>query len=1054
MKHCPHPDCNIVLGEGVKVCPSCGSPLGAGLERIDDYLLLEMIGETATGVLYRARREQGETEALLRLYSKETTFTADRAERIDQELKTVSALDQERMVQHLELRQSDQGRWYRVSRWAESTFWGDLQASRFFRDPGNRRAWIDLFIEMAEALHILHESGRVMPQMSLHDLILFQGQDERWHIRLDYKLSSGLLPTNRRSVPAAHLANHPDMLAKRPWDKRSDIWTLGRLWLELLMGTDDIEDCRKALDDIHHRFEPIVLHRKLSGLLQAMLENDPDQRATSMAVVLQALRAITDEDIAKWEKFAKDPTRHNKLAATLNWRMGLAAGLILALVLALSFHHRWQTRQDTERLVAEKTQHVLELIQDPLLHVDAAVQEGLSRFLVSLEDMLPDTRMAALAEQYRGSVALVLVAIHLEVQGQRKSVGFSTGTAFLVSSDGYLLTNRHVVAPWLGNKKIRQAFNAARSLGLPIKMDYDLYLWFDGDTAFRRLPGLGSDNPEDIFMLAQAYHSKAPTGQKRVEIAGVKPFPVDLADRLKGLKDDAAVLRVSLVPDGAVPIPLRRFEPGQTIGSGESIFAMGFPYGHASISDIRAVSRQTNGIVTRVFGNEIAINADIHSGNSGGPVIDKDGFAIGIATANFAGQSSMGYVLPVQRVEPLLESIRSGVPQWTGMPLFAVQDDLAAAVGAALTGDHERAGKIMDALLVQAPKPTLYLWAGIMAKQGTRLNAEARKLLERSLAMRPNDASVKFLLYHDDFLTNKPVAQRAFRDDLLALDWRSQHELLGYLTRILEGEVDMRRAVQTGDRPMEWAVLNWIAASLERSRGREAESRRYLLTGANFADLETPLGFMILADAARTGTTSTPDRRYPGATGPLRKADRLAEVMAALLEMIDETGVSEQMPAQDFQPWVQLEAAYDYTAKGLWGRALEAVERYLDLPRRESGSALGMGLLRAQLLALLGNRTMAEEAMNAYIQQIQDPWHQDLARQLLGQISESEMRQKIQGREELLTLATALGLWAEAEDNSRLAIQHYNDALDADLENWPQFHLALKRRNALREDGF
>ncbi|WP_024335511.1 trypsin-like peptidase domain-containing protein [Desulfotignum balticum] len=1066
MKKCTNPNCNEELGQDIRVCPYCGQALDTGPDRIDDYHILEFVGETATGSLYRARQEDSGAEVMLRVYAGEMPFTEEQARRIDAELNAVNALSDDAMVRHVAFRQSEQGQWYRVSEWIETASWGDLESSRFFRNPHNRREQVDLLIRMATPLHLLHESGRVMPGFSFDDLLLIRRKDGAWSVKLDYKIGPILSAT---SLPArsARLERHPDIQTNRHWEKRSDIWTLGRLMLELLVGTDDFDDPCKLLDDIYHRFDPVVLHRKLSGLLRSMVEEDLSRRTSSMAVVLENLQAITDDDIAKWNRFSKDPLKQKKSAMILKRRIGFAASLITLLVISLFFYQRWQTQKETERLVAQKTGQVLELIQDHRLNVDTAVQKSLSQFMVSLEETLPENRMAALADQYRKSIALVLVAGHLEINGKKEISRFGTGTAFLVSSDGYLLTNRHVVLPWDEmtitredqEYTLEELMEMVRNNGDTVRLVHDVYLWFDGDRAFRTLST--GDALEDIFVLSTAYHNHASAGQKQVQIMGITPEPTQMDRLVMALSrtpdhDDVAVLRVSSVPEGAVPIPLGRSGSRTPIRSGEPVFAMGFPYGHQTIQGNTAISRQTNGTVTRIFEHAIAFDADIHGGNSGGPVIDQQGFAVGIATAINLGLSSMGIALPIQQAHHLLDAIHAGEPQWTGMPFYAFLKDLDLARKAALSGDSQQAAQIMTSLLNRASHPELYLWAGILSADSGRLTPEAKALLRKSLAMNPDNAFIQYLFYRDDFLEGIPSEQRAFREALCALDWRNPYELMGFLVRILEEETDADHAVTMGDTPVDQAFLHWAAADMIKTKEHPGspDHRRYLHTASRLAPPETHPGFLIHAEmhqphmAASAG--SQPSTAPPTAPGQIDLQSLMSQFQGAAVNKVPQ-GQSASPPAPE--PGILFESAFKHTIKGEWTTALQAVDQYLATPRWENANTLGMGLLKCQLIALQQDNTLARAALQQFIGQTRDPWYRTLAEHLLKNRPAEEIQPKASTLEETLVLATALGLQSEALGNPEQAIRHYNDGLETGLMNWAELQLCLGRREALREGG-
>ena len=200
MKKCPNADCNQILGETITVCPACGYRLAPAQVNVDDYALLETIHETSAGILYRARRSGNDHDVMLRLYPAETDFSLEKAEQINRELLEVSALPGDCMVRHIDLQQSGKGRWYRVSEWVDTVSWGDLMASRFFRDPRNKTEWIGLFIQTSAALSVLHKCGRILPHLSLNDLLLYKDAGGNWKIKLDYKLSP--IPKDLHQAPA------------------------------------------------------------------------------------------------------------------------------------------------------------------------------------------------------------------------------------------------------------------------------------------------------------------------------------------------------------------------------------------------------------------------------------------------------------------------------------------------------------------------------------------------------------------------------------------------------------------------------------------------------------------------------------------------------------------------------------------------------------------------------------------------------------------------------------------------------------------------------------
>jgi hypothetical protein len=88
------------------------------------------------------------------------------------------------------------------------------------------------------------------------------------------------------------------------------------------------------------------------------------------------------------------------------------------------------------------------------------------------------------------------------------------------------------------------------------------------------------------------------------------------------ISPDIDLALIDLPPGLAIP-PLKTRKDGVKIG--ERVFAVGFPLGlHKSI---------TQGLVSSETEQFVQFDAPISSGNSGGPLLDKDGLVLGVVTA-------------------------------------------------------------------------------------------------------------------------------------------------------------------------------------------------------------------------------------------------------------------------------------------------------------------------------------------------------------------------------------------------------------------------------------
>jgi len=183
------------------------------------------------------------------------------------------------------------------------------------------------------------------------------------------------------------------------------------------------------------------------------------------------------------------------------------------------------------------------------------------------------------------------------------------GSGVIVDSDGYIITNAHVVE---GAQSIRVA-----------------------------LPLPSVDFPDQI----------APVGKQHVVDA-----------RLVGLhkETDLAVLKIDVKPD-QTGLPTLSLGSRRPVHQGELVFAMGSPEGlenSVTMGVVSSVARQADPNRPLVY---IQTDAPINPGNSGGPLVDTDGYVIGINTFIFSeagGSEGLGFAIPARIVRFVYDSLR------------------------------------------------------------------------------------------------------------------------------------------------------------------------------------------------------------------------------------------------------------------------------------------------------------------------------------------------------------------------------------------------------------
>ncbi|OWK35838.1 S1 family peptidase [Fimbriiglobus ruber] len=102
-------------------------------------------------------------------------------------------------------------------------------------------------------------------------------------------------------------------------------------------------------------------------------------------------------------------------------------------------------------------------------------------------------------------------------------------------------------------------------------------------------------------------------------------------------ESDLALLAMS-AKDAATVTDLLTVALSQTLTETQDVFVVGFPLGKQAGPNV-TVTATTVTSLRKEGGNlkQVQVNGGIHPGNSGGPVVDKDGKLVGIAVASYAG---------------------------------------------------------------------------------------------------------------------------------------------------------------------------------------------------------------------------------------------------------------------------------------------------------------------------------------------------------------------------------------------------------------------------------
>jgi len=199
----------------------------------------------------------------------------------------------------------------------------------------------------------------------------------------------------------------------------------------------------------------------------------------------------------------------------------------------------------------------------------------------------------------------------------------SLGSGFIISADGYIVTNNHVISAGA-----RGAVVESITVTLPDKREFKAKL-------------IGNDAQSDLAVL-----------------------------KIEGQN-----------------LPFVKFGDSSGARVGDWIVAIGNPFGlggTVTAGIISAVHRVTG---AGAYDRFIQTDASINRGNSGGPMFDLNGNVIGINSQILSptgGNVGIGFAIPAEEAQPIIAKLRSGASidrGYLGVGMQDLTDDIADALG-------------------------------------------------------------------------------------------------------------------------------------------------------------------------------------------------------------------------------------------------------------------------------------------------------------------------------------------------------------------------------------
>ncbi len=153
-------------------------------------------------------------------------------------------------------------------------------------------------------------------------------------------------------------------------------------------------------------------------------------------------------------------------------------------------------------------------------------------------------------------------------------------------------------------------------------------------------------------------------------------------------KTDLAILQINQDPKNTQTFPYMKFGNSESLEVGEWVIAIGNPFGLSHTVTAGIVSAKGRNIGSGPYDEFIQTDASINPGNSGGPLLNLKGEVIGINTAIISGNSGgnvgIGFAIPINMASTIIDQLKKDgkvIRGWLGVMIQKLTPELAANFG-------------------------------------------------------------------------------------------------------------------------------------------------------------------------------------------------------------------------------------------------------------------------------------------------------------------------------------------------------------------------------------
>ena len=269
---------------------------------VSHYKILERLGGGGMGVVYRAQDLKLDRAVALKFLPPELTRDVDAERRFIQEAHAASSLQHHNICTIHDIDETSDGQRFIVM----DLYDGETLKKKIERGPLAIHEASEIALQVAQGLSRAHEHGIVHRDIKPANIIVTA---DRMAKILDFglaKLTVGAMLTAVGSTIGTAAYMSPEQARGDPVDHRTDIWSLGVVFYEMLAGRLPFRGEHESAivySILNEECDPVQRVRPdvpehLAAIVAKMLQKDPRSRYAAMAEVVGELSALRERERA------------------------------------------------------------------------------------------------------------------------------------------------------------------------------------------------------------------------------------------------------------------------------------------------------------------------------------------------------------------------------------------------------------------------------------------------------------------------------------------------------------------------------------------------------------------------------------------------------------------------------------------------------------------------------------------------------------------------------------------------------------------------------------